>query len=185
MSWPASREIVRSCRRSSVALDDLEAQQFDAHTAPLVIRMIAGRPGGGPRLVVLAGVPASYDEIPLLADDGAQKLELQETLGSVHHLLPGCETALYLSIGAFGEGQCGDVDEVPAPRFGSYGKASLRRTCRSRYALSNMAVVLRAEIDVIKSGGQQAALSQDIDDLPVQMGHRGEVGMADHDMLRQ
>ena len=102
--------------------------------------MIAGRPGGGPRLVVLAGVPASYDEIPLLADDGAQKLELQETLGSVHHLLPGCETALYLSIGAFGEGQCGDVDvghgassfgdpgrlEVPAPRFGSYGKASLR-----------------------------------------------------------
>ena len=48
-----------------------------------------------------------------------------------------------------------------------------------------MAVVLRAEIDVIKSGGQQAALSQDIDDLPVQMGHRGEVGMADHDMLRQ
>ena len=46
-----------------------------------------------------------------------------------------------------------------------------------------MPVVTGAEVDVVEGGGGERPLAQDVDDLAVQVGDGGEVGMPDDDVL--
>ena len=42
-----------------------------------------------------------------------------------------------------------------------------------------------AEVDVVERGGQQGTLTQDVDDLSVELGDGGEVRVTDNDVLRE
>ena len=92
-------------------LDDLEAKRLDAHAAALVVRMAASRSGGGPRLVMLAGVPPGDDEVAVLPDDGAQEFEACEAFGPVDGPFAGGEAAFDLGTRVLGDRQSVDIDE--------------------------------------------------------------------------